>query len=364
MKQFTIGNAEKELRLDQYLMRLMPGAGKSFLYKMLRKKNITKNGKKAEGNERLMPGDQICIYFSDETFEAFHKSNFMKNQIKPESHVQPSHKSAPKVSVPIIYEDADILIANKPAGMLSQKAEKQDYSLNDWFLEYLHAKESVADTMSVPTALAFTPSVANRLDRNTSGMILCGKTLAGLRYLAEILRDRRLHKYYLAVVCGQITKEQEIEGYLSKDARTNQVKVIMKTDALSVQNTTAGKARTTDNHSYICTSYRPLRYLKEQDVTLIEVLLKTGKTHQIRAHLASIGHPLAGDPKYGSPPKNAKYRRAFGLKRQLLHCYKLSFAEDAASGMEVCGRTFVCAPPDDFIQMTGEIYGNLEFPRS
>ncbi len=363
MKQFTIGNAEKDLRLDQYLTRLMPGAGKSFLYKMLRKKNITRNGKKAEGNERLVPGDEICIYFADETFEKFCQTN-------PKTD-SPIVRKAPKLSIPVIYEDEDVLIANKPAGILSQKADAGDYSLNDWFLDYLQSSATArvkgnanteTDTCatSASASLSFTPSVANRLDRNTSGMILCGKSLSGLRYLAEILRNRSLHKYYLAVVNGHVANAQEIDGYLIKDERTNQVTVF----ATQTHKTNSPQAAKKLEGDYIRTSYRPLAYMKEQDITLIEVLLITGKTHQIRAHLASIGHPLIGDPKYGNSRKNEYYRQKSGLKRQLLHCYRLAFAPEERSDIKVCGRSFTCAPPKDFIQITGEIYGNLEFPRS
>lgn len=347
MKQFTIGAAEKELRLDQYLLRLMPGAGKSFLYKMLRKKNITLNSKKADGNERLMPGDVICIFFSDETFEKFRKGNEAQSGVK--TAISAPAKKLP-LQIPVIYEDDDILIADKPAGVLSQKAQAGDYSLNDWFLDYLRqqAPERMQKQADNANALAYTPSVANRLDRNTSGLILCGKSLVGLRYLAEVLRDRSLHKYYLAVVNGKVVKEQEIEGYLYKDEKTNVVTV-----------TSSDK-----RGDYICTAYRPLIYIKEQDVTLIEVLLKTGKTHQIRAHLASIGHGLVGDPKYGNRRKNEFYKQQYGIKRQLLHCYKLVFGQKNDSDISVCGKTVTCAPPNDFKKVTGEIYGNLEFPRS
>lgn len=347
MKQFTIGAAEKELRLDQYLLRLMPGAGKSFLYKMLRKKNITRNGKKAEGNERLNQGDVICIYFSDETYEKFRSSGETENSIA-KSAPNPTANRMRNSQIPVIYEDDDILIANKPAGVLSQKADATDYSLNDWFLDYLKQNRNTETNTDSNASLNFTPSVANRLDRNTSGLILCGKSLVGLRYLAEVLRDRSLHKYYLAVVNGHVSTEQEIEGYLYKDEKTNKVTV--------TQSDTQG--------DYICTAYRPLFYKKEQDVTLIEVLLKTGKTHQIRAHLASIGHGLVGDPKYGNRRKNELYKQQFGIKRQLLHCYKLAFAPQKESDILVCGRTFTCMPPKDFTQITGEVYGNLEFTRS
>lgn len=347
MKEFTIGNAERELRLDQYLMRLLPGAGKSFLYKMLRKKNIVKNGKKAEGSERLVPGDKICIYFSDETYEKFRRI---------EKEASASCKNMPDIRV--LYEDADILIANKPAGMLSQKAAAKDYSLNDWFLSYLADNQKEQKQSDALDGLFFTPSVANRLDRNTSGMILCGKTLAGLRYLSEILRNRSLHKYYLAIVCGKVTKDQEMEGYLYKDESTNRVSIRMPDPAHPEENCNRAQ------EDYIATAYRPLCYYEESDTTLLEVLLKTGKTHQIRAHLAATGHPIAGDPKYGNLRKNRIFSEKYHMKRQLLHCYKLIFPVNTDANMAIQGKTLICEPPADFARITGEHYGNLEFTRS
>lgn len=361
MKQFIVKNSEQNLRLDQYLVRLLPGAGKSFLYKMLRKKNITWNGKKAQGSERLQPGDEIKIFFSDETFELFrgHKGSGRDSLSKGKTlreAVSSSRTNTPpertlRMSVRIVYEDADILIADKPAGVLSQKAQAGDYSINDWFLAYCeHEPKSPA---SVPdenkTMLTYTPSVANRLDRNTSGMILCGKTLAGARYLSSVLKNHSLQKYYLAVVHGRVSQERDIDGYLMKNERTNQVFV---------------SEYEKEGSSRISTGYRPLAYLPELNITLIEVLLKTGKTHQIRAHLSSIGHALVGDPKYGISHQNEYYRKRYGLKRQLLHCYKVIFPKENSSNMQAAGKTFLCAPPKDFIQITGDIYGNLEFPRS
>lgn len=337
MKQFIVSEQEKNLRLDQYLARLMPGAGKSFLYKMLRKKNIVWNGKKAQGNERLRTGDEIKIFFSDETFELFHGEKSDKQERTESVGVQK------KFAIQVVYEDDDILIADKPAGVLSQKAQASDYSLNDWFLEYCKRE---SETTSL---LSYTPSVANRLDRNTSGMVLCGKTLAGARYLSDILKSHTLQKYYLAVVDGKITKEQDIEGYLVKNERTNYV---------SVSHTKS------EESSYISTSYRPLKYLPKENMTLLEVHLKTGKPHQIRAHLMSMGHALVGDPKYGIASRNITVQKAYGVKRQLLHCYKLIFPKEHEQVMQTAGRTFYVTPPKDFIKITGDIYGNLEFPRS
>lgn len=347
MKQFVVGTDQKELRLDQYLTRLLPGAGKSFLYKMLRKKNITLNGRKAQGNERLAVGDEISIFFSDETFAQFRQPQ------KPQKQPSKSHNLQ---KIAIIHEEQDFLIADKPAGMLSQKATADDFSLNDWLLTYLSktAEDGGAESLSDP--LMFKPSVANRLDRNTSGIVLCAKTLAGARYLSKILKNRSLHKYYLAIVNGRLEQAYKLTGTLKKEETKNQVKIeelqreswdFVKEPFPSVKDYTQEGIRT---------AFRPLYYDDKNDITLVEVLLITGKSHQIRAHLAAAGYPLAGDPKYGIRGKNVLLRNKFGVKRQLLHCYKLIFPDG--------GRIFTCAPPKDFYKLTGDRYGNLEFPRT
>lgn len=370
MKQFVVGADQKELRLDQYLTRLLPGAGKSFLYKMIRKKNITLNGRKAQGNERLAVGDEICIFFSDETFAQFrqpqknasdHRTGGRKQLQDSETGNLSGGRKQPLQThnlqkIAIVHEERDFLIADKPAGMLTQKASADDVSLNDWLLAYLSGEAAYRETESESDPLLFKPSVANRLDRNTSGMVLCSKTLTGARYLAKILKDRSLHKYYLAIVNGRIEQAYKLSGTLKKDEAKNQVKIENlqreSWDFVKEPYPFIEEAKQEQIH----TAFRPLYYDDKNDVTLVEVLLMTGKSHQIRAHLAAAGHPLAGDPKYGERAKNAWLRSKFGINRQLLHCYKLIFPEDK--------QTFVCMPPKEFYQLTGDRYGNLEFPRT
>lgn len=359
MKEITIGKREADIRLDKFLEKLLPGAGKSFLYKMIRKKNITLNGKKAEGNEHLREHDVIRIFFSDETYAKF---------IKPQTDSAASRRGrAERQSlfgqVSVIYEDSDILIVNKPAGLLTQKAKEADLCLNDWLSDYLSAHGSQS-----PSALAYTPSAMNRLDRNTSGMVLCAKTYQGARALSAILRDRSLHKFYLTLVKGEIRKPGTLTGTLTKDAASNRVTVhsanhafsnhvvsghVISSDAVSGDavsgHVVSGKA------SEIRTEYTPLCYLEGQDMTLLRIRLITGKTHQIRAHLASSGHPIAGDPKYGDAVFNSLLKKQFGTDRQLLHACEAVFpkSEDCAAmrGMAAAGMKFSCALPQDFMRI-------------
>lgn len=334
MKEITIGKRDADIRLDKFLEKLLPGAGKSFLYKMIRKKNITLNGKKAEGNEHLKEHDVIRIFFSDETYAKF---------ARPQTDSAASRRGRAERQalfnqVSVIYEDSDILIADKPAGLLTQKAKASDLCLNDWLSDYLSEQRSQA-----PSALAYTPSAMNRLDRNTSGMVLCAKTYPGARALSAVLRDRSLHKFYLTLVKGEIRKPGTLTGTLIKDAASNRVTVH------------SAKTVVSDRASEIRTEYAPLCYLDGQDMTLLRIRLITGKTHQIRAHLADAGHPIAGDPKYGDAAFNILLKKQFGTDRQLLHACEAAFPkpEDCAAmrGMAAAGMKFSCALPQDFMRI-------------
>lgn len=328
MFQKAITDREAGQRFDKYLHRLLPEAGSSFLYKMLRKKNITLNGKKADGSEKLAVGDSVSIFFAEETLAKFMGKGAGASECGEYMLAYGKWKD-----IKILYEDAHILLADKPAGILSQKAEKTDLSLNEWLIGYLlHSKTATPETLTT-----YKPSVCNRLDRNTSGIVLCAKSLPGAQLLGELLKNRTLHKYYQLYVKGAVTKEQLIEGYLQKDEKQNKVAI-----------TSAGKA-----DCYIKTSYKPLRL--ERDKTLLEVELLTGRSHQIRAHLASIGHPLLGDYKYGDRAWNDLYQKKYQVRSQLLHAYKVVFPKLNMPFEEISGRTFCAEIPEIFKLVSEEI---------
>lgn len=311
-------------RFDKFLHKCLPKAPSGFLYKMLRKKNITLNNKKAEGREILTLFDEVRFFLSDDTYEKF-------SGVSDRTFTDYEKAYRQLKGVQIIYEDRDILILNKPADMLSQKAEISDLSLNEWLIGYMLSKNNYTEEQLT----RFKPSVCNRLDRNTTGLVLAGKTLSGLQFLSGLLKLRGVRKYYRLFVKGQITKESLIEGYLVKNQTSNKVSILQESP-----NEEGEKA------SYIQTAYRPVRIM--EDKTLLEVELITGKTHQIRAHLSSIGHPLIGDYKYGDRKLNEQYKKTFGTESQLLHAYRLVFPMLSGDYIHLSGKEFIAPLPEIF----------------
>lgn len=334
MYQITITEKEEGQRFDKYLHRILPEAGTGFLYKMLRKKNITLNDRKADGSEKITAGDCVKIFFAQDTLNQFMGKQFsgggpLCQGTKTASGGSEYERAYRQLSdIQVIYENDHVLLADKPAGILSQKASGADISLNEWLIGYLLTKGELSESAFT----VFKPSVCNRLDRNTSGIVLCAKSLRGAQTLGRLLKERTLHKYYQLFVKGRLEEERLIEGYLIKDEKRN--KVIIRP--------LPGSA----DQAYIQTKYKPLRI--EADKTLLEVELITGKSHQIRAHLAGIGHPLLGDYKYGDRSWNEIYRQKYGVQSQLLHAYKVVFPSLEPPFTDLSGRTFLCELPEIF----------------
>ena len=285
MIELSVAKKESGQRLDKYLKRLLPSAGSGFLYKMLRKKNILLNGKKAEGKELLSEGDRISLFFSEETYQHF------REKPKTEPDLKGSEDLCP---LTVLYETEDLTFVDKPAGLLSQRNDRQEISANE-ILRQMYPEEN-----------GYLPSVLNRLDRNTSGILIGAKTLYGAREASRWLKDGLVEKHYHCLVHGNLRHEEDLTAYLLKDPKTNRVRIF---------------DRETKGAVLIRAVYRPEKTFSGN--ALLSVRLITGKSHQIRAHLMHLGLPVLGDPKYGDPKENRFWKKETGLTRQLLHATEL-----------------------------------------
>ena len=200
MQTINIEKNDAGQRADKFLTKYLPLAPKSFLYKMMRKKNITLNKKKMTGKEHLALGDQIQMFFSEETIGKFSKMHTPK--------LMQTDTNIPSSKVSVIYEDEDVLFLDKPCGMLSQKAKATDFSLVEWLTGYLLKTQAITQE----ELLRFHPSICNRLDRNTSGIVTAGKSLKGLQVLSTMIQNRSVRKYYRTIVCGQMKESVRARG--------------------------------------------------------------------------------------------------------------------------------------------------------
>lgn len=317
MQEIIVSPNEAGQRFDKLLAKYLNEAPKSFIYKMLRKKNIVLNGKKATGNEKLVVGDQIKLFLADETIEKFSKVAIQKT----------------KQMIDILYEDENILLINKPVGMLSQKATEKDESLVEHVISYLLDSGQLKES----DLRSFKPSVCNRLDRNTSGLVVAGKSLAGLQKMGELFKERSMRKFYRCLVVGEVCEKQYVKGFLYKNEQTNKVTVEKKEFKGSLP---------------IETEYRPI--WSNGKITLLEVHLITGRTHQIRAHLASQNHPIIGDYKYGIKRINDSFKEKYKLESQLLHAYRLEMPILKEPFQNISEKHFVAPIPKLFDKILKE----------
>ncbi len=399
MQSVVVGRADAGRRIDKFLMRYLDAAPVSFIYKSFRKKNIKLRGRRAVGDEVLNEGDLIELFFSDETLESLRKRDTHKRSgevgdIEPQagltqaslssasesraradlnrtsesraraaqekplhtqstqlhrermhrgtlSRIAAGDKTALAAYCDIVYEDDELVLADKHYGVLSQKASNADYSLNEALIDYCGGNCDGS----------FMPSVVNRIDRNTTGLVCFAKTYLAARELSRLIREHETEKYYIAAVAGRVTESAHIEAWLKKDKRTNKVTIY---------------EQETNGADHIETVYRPIAARETEllgrkdksacgsigvtEYTLLKVRIITGRSHQIRAQLAYNGHAILGDPKYGDAQLNKRLREEYGIGGQLLHAWELRFPQSVAAPLEyLAGRSFRTKTPDSFI---------------
>ena len=315
MKEWIVTPAEAGQSVWKYVTRLLPGAASGLLRKSMRKKNITVNGKKVEGKEKLQAGDQVTIWFSEDTLKSFMQVETSKKE--------EAEMTWPDFSKWIVYEDGEVLVLNKPAGLLSQGDGSGQPSINDGLLWYL--RNDIHGMVK--------PSICNRLDRNTSGLVVAGKTVQSLQALNGLIKDHALCKEYKALVWGEMEGRGVMKGFLVKNHKTNQVRYTERKEegALPIE-----------------THYQALETFAKNGVSysLVQVRLVTGRSHQIRIHFASMGHPLLGDTKYGNPD-SVRASHKLHIHRQMLHAFRLTFPEMEGTLSGVSGKTMVAPLPKD-----------------
>lgn len=304
MKEFLIMENDAGQRVDRFIVKAVPLLPQPLLYKYIRLKRIKLNGKRCAISDRLSAGDRLELYLNDEFFPAAGSERLFLN--------------APSF-LTIVYEDENLLLVDKQPGLIVHEDESETTdTLINRILHYLYDKGE----FDPDKEQSFTPALCNRIDRNTGGIVIAAKNAAALRILNEKIKQRELQKLYLCVVHGAMPKpEDTLSGFLVKDEDSNTVTV-------SEQPTPGGRT--------ILTHYRVLQ--QSERFSLLEVDLLTGRTHQIRAHLAFTGHPLLGDTKYGLNREN----RGTGYKFQALYSYKLTFkfADDAGILAYLDGKSF------------------------
>lgn len=314
MQRFTVSDLESGQTLEKFVKKVLKDAPLSAIYKLFRKKDVKVNGHWQDAKYVISSGEEITIFIKDEQYDEFKK----KQQVV----------ATDKIKSWIVYEDENVLLINKPRGVLVQKNTKDDEALDDMVISYL------AEKKEYDTSGAYVPAPAHRLDRNTAGIIIFGKNLPTLQYLSKVIGDKtKVSKKYLTLVKGHIDKEGEIALPLLK--KQTHVEVDYQ------------------NGKEAITRYKLVRYVG--NYSLVEVELLTGRTHQIRVHMSKSGYPVIGDAKYGDYKLNREIEEKYGFTNQFLVAYYLSFNNVDGPLKKLNKKSFEIEPPNDLNDLLNKL---------
>ncbi len=328
MREFIINSNDSGQRLDKFVLKTVWGLPLSLMYKFIRKKRIKVNGKRAEEKQMLQVGDVVEMYIPDEFFEN-----------KPTGDALELSRIKPRITV--VYEDENIILCDKKPGILTHTGDgsekRAEAAERETLLYHIKAYLYQKGEYAPDKENSFSPSLCNRIDRNTGGIVIAAKNAASLREMNEIIKSGGAHKHYLCAVHGRLPKKEDtLRAFLFKNSKTKTVKV-------------------TDGHikgsKEIITGYKVKAYNREKDLSLIDVRLYTGRTHQIRAHFAHIGNALLGEGKYA----HNKADREMGYSHQALYSYKLVFEVKEGFLSYLDGKEFTVSKSNiDFLKLFGE----------
>ncbi len=362
MINLTIGENQGQQRLDRFLKKYFAKASLSYIYRLVRK-DVQLNGRRAKPETMLAAGDELIIYISAE--EALSLQGAKASLRAADAGARPRTKK----QFTVVYEDENILIAAKPFGLLTHGdgREKKNHLANQ-VVDYLIEKGEYRPSRE-PT---FTPAPANRLDRNTTGLVLFGKTASALKELNSMLRERTgIEKLYFTIASGCIKEELHLRAAMVKDESRNMAAIVsagdsVKGDSVKDKDGEERAEQGAPQGKLMDTEVFPLAVsARDGGYTLAEVRLNTGRTHQIRLQLAAAGHPLIGDPKYGSGRVNKIVKQRYGLSTHLLHAGRLIFTDCRTAGplSYLQGREFSCPLPAQFVRIKEDIFGKNDFRR-
>lgn len=317
LQRINITDNEAGQRLDRFLRKLLKEASLSEIYKMLRKRLVKVNGRGRKEDYRLSAGDVVEVYSGESLPE--------RDTIKKAGR-----------DFGIIYEDKNILIADKPSGLiLHPDKDHTENTLVDQVLYYLYEKGEYVPEREV----TFKPAPANRLDLNTGGVVMFAKNYSSLKELCSMIRERSLEKYYICMIKGKIEGVQEVVSYLVKDEVNNKASIFREHQ---------------EGSKRIETRFIPIKSAGRY--SLIEVDLVTGRSHQIRAQLSSMGHPIIGDMKYGDSNENIYFKKEYGLKNQFLEGYRVYFKSATGMLKYLEGREFASELPSVYIDIINDYF--------